>query len=633
MLRKEISVKAVELYSQVTTAHSSVIELIEKEEEITRRSRERQIKLRDAANILEQIGVTVNKVVFSPLKGTIAERIPQTLGILDLEKRFEDLKPKLISVGVPLEATPPTTHTSRENASTSRTQAGNDGKYASFFNASQNSLLVAPENSTGEAHTAGESQTAATSEINHCKRRRLTTETTDGSNVLVDPTEGAVIGQSTAHSLLALGAKSVERIEECRLTTAVDDKMVTATTDASSPGVPGHDDASSCGYPSFDDDDFSNRRGFPYRVSVPRMSGKNYGDEQPAVATSVEDYLCGLSVKERRELEAKALAMRNNKLQGTMDTRVLRFLNTQDGHDNLYIVCMQETDEVPISIHVVQADPYDMWCNEPVAEEVDVNSGQWHCTILKPYYRNANDPIEKVSWRYQVHNIVSVKSKNDREQPTVRFGKGYCSFDDHRKRGGYQNSLMDWAGPVSLLPYPTGCWLYGPFSWNKGTTKPHMIEKSVWIAALPSILNCKTTKGIIFSHGFEDKTLHRVANGKKSFLTNELINDAKKDKPTHNESTYVPVEYGLIDFEKRRMITRLVPVTVTKAKRPFLFGIPTDGNEDGADTSPNSKNRMTRPRRLGGFMMIETEEAKKRENRKEALQVDVNMMYSNHLEE
>jgi hypothetical protein len=157
----------------------------------------------------------------------------------------------------------------------------------------------------------------------------------------------------------------------------------------------------------------------------------------------------------------------------------------------------------------------------------------------------------------------------------MQFSQGYCSFDDPNTRGGYGNDLMDWAQNISLLPYPHGTFLYGPFNW-KTTNKAHMIDKTEWAAALPRILNCKTTSGTMFTHGFGDAILRSVAKTGECFLKEDMIDDAKKDTPGDPLADCVPVWYSSIQFWRSKKFVRIVPMKnctkkVESGKRPYLF--------------------------------------------------------------
>jgi hypothetical protein len=123
-----------------------------------------------------------------------------------------------------------------------------------------------------------------------------------------------------------------------------------------------------------------------------------------------------------------------------------------------------------------------------------------------------------------------------------------------------------------------------------------MIDKFEWVTALPKILECKTKTGTIFAHGFEDSILRSVARTKTTFLTVDMIEDAKKITPGNPFCDYIPVWYKSIDFQRRKEIVRIVPqkhgsAKQESAKRPFLF------RETGAKTS--NKKML---KRLGRFM-------------------------------
>jgi hypothetical protein len=220
--------------------------------------------------------------------------------------------------------------------------------------------------------------------------------------------------------------------------------------------------------------------------------------------------------------------MRANKLSKEDDPRVLQYVNMQTTYDNLYIVCLHLTKEAPLTVQVVQADPYDMWAKaELVDPDVDmINKGEWYCTFLRPYHQDSNEPLNKVRWRYQIH-----EDENETDDDTKqKFSDGYASFDDHKRRGGFDNDgLLDWSESISLFPYPKGTRLYGPFSWNDRTTKSHKIQPHDWLAALPDMLKCETEKfGPMFEHGFSDSMLMSVAETKKCWLTMDMIDDANR---------------------------------------------------------------------------------------------------------
>jgi hypothetical protein len=340
---------------------------------------------------------------------------------------------------------------------------------------------------------------------------------------------------------------------------------------------------------------------------------------------SRDAYFESLTNEHKRYLDEEVEKVRADPLHGFKgydSTDVLRHANMQDQCDNLYLVCLRLTKKEKETIQLVQAESYNNWCqNDAIKERIDLaNKGQWYCTFLLPYYKNIDDALNLVSWRYQVHYNENHNKLTRNGEPfkRVQFSLGYCSFDKPWDRGGV-DGLIDWSDPVSLLPYPEGCVVYGPFSWNKvaeANGDHHKIETKVWIEALPKLLKLKTTAGPMFQHGFSDGLLYKVAkqwptdpqdqpehgqSGDKPFvLEREMISDAKNTTPTHPHAHYVPVHYELIDpLNRVDRIERCVPVTYesTRKKRSYLFVC------DGGCDSPSKKKIW---RRRGMWMEKES---------------------------
>ena len=301
-------------------------------------------------------------------------------------------------------------------------------------------------------------------------------------------------------------------------------------------------------------------------------------------------------------MDNKALSMRKNKLAGTDDVAVLKHVNMDSDHDNLYLVMIQLTPLEDFTVQLVQADPYETWCEDKgVVNQVDFSKGEWHCTVMLPYYKNVNDPLDKVSWRYQVHPI---KTASD---GTIEFDAAYYSFDDPSKRGGF-DSLMDWSEPISLLPYPKGSFIYGPFDFSDSSSTPNKISREDWLAVLPTLLELKTTKGPMFYHGFSDSILTQVAKlnakSKKCFLKKSMIEDAKQTTPGDPMADYVPVDHSLISYERRSSIKRCIPQTPKdiKSKHPCLFE-PVLAPDSPRKGRKGSEKHL---KKIGALMTVET---------------------------
>lgn len=249
----------------------------------------------------------------------------------------------------------------------------------------------------------------------------------------------------------------------------------------------------------------------------------------------------------------------------------------------------------------MQAYPLDVWMGTAVSKEAaTMTNGDWFCCFMAPYHKDCDLALDKVSWRPQIHH-VTYQTDNQTGERIMVFSNGYCSFDDPTKHGGYVPHLMDWAEAISLFPYPKGSFLYGPFSW-KDTNKPNLIDPNDWKAAMPTILDCKTSIGLMFQHGFDDSYLRKAVG--KCWLKSYMIDDAKKAQPNDPMSTLVPVRHSAIECSRRNLIVRWVPVTNVKAatekkQRGFLFE-----NEEGDDHKPRTRKNV---KRLGRWMDRETE--------------------------
>ena len=320
------------------------------------------------------------------------------------------------------------------------------------------------------------------------------------------------------------------------------------------------------------------------------------------------EYMELLSQTDRQDLAARARLIRSDKLTLGRDANVVKYLNMQEGFDNLYFVCMRLTTEEPATVQLVQADRYEDWGEvSGVMSDCDFGRGEWYCTVLVPHHQDVNKPLNRVSWRYQVHHCTH--KKDNRKKSYLDFSKGYCSFDDPRKRGGYGKRLWDWSEAISLLPYPTGCCLYGPFNWsNSSTDDPHKIDPLDWRTAFPRLLSCETTIGPMFSHGFTDSFLRSVADNKSKkdaqWFVSSMIDDAKRESSEHPKSVFIPAEYATIHCNRRKEIPRLLPnkEKSQRKKSPFLWE-PVCEN-DG--TPKKLRNGKLQYKQIGRWMELET---------------------------
>jgi hypothetical protein len=169
---------------------------------------------------------------------------------------------------------------------------------------------------------------------------------------------------------------------------------------------------------------------------------------------------------------------------------------------------------------------------------------------------------------------------------------------------------MDWAQPINLCKRPVGKFVYGPFSWKKNY--PYKVDKEDWIRALPALLDCRTTTGVMFAHGFEDKILERVASQNMCFLTKDMIADAKKKTPGNPLADYVPVDYSEIDIERKVNMKRCIPQPskMNSKSRPYLYG--NDDTSSNMSTSGASvgKRKKGKNKLLGMWMELETKAQK-----------------------
>jgi hypothetical protein len=148
---------------------------------------------------------------------------------------------------------------------------------------------------------------------------------------------------------------------------------------------------------------------------------------------------------------------------------------------------------------------------------------------------------------------------------------------------------MLWSESVCLRK---GChFVYGPFSWSREPFPLNKkidwwIDRSTWEAALPLILEKKTTEGCLFWKGFSDELLMKVG-----CTEDELANNKKYSKRKDLER-WVPVLYNARDkfWQKNMGRCGSKDSSIKPEKMPHCW------------KNPEGKNKRERGKRQGGWM-------------------------------
>jgi hypothetical protein len=273
-------------------------------------------------------------------------------------------------------------------------------------------------------------------------------------------------------------------------------------------------------------------------------------------------YFDSLSQDMRDFLDTEAAKMRTDPTRGTERADVLKHVNMQTEHDNLYFACYTQKNMKCSTISVVQADRYFLWADNR-SNEVDVDGGRWFCTSLQPYYVDYAKGTEEARWRYQTHKGSGEK-----------YSKGYYSFNDAARRGGKDGvELVDWSDVISLLK--KDAFVYGPFSWKDSDNL--RISRDTWVKALPAIIARQTTEGTFFWNGFGDSVL------RDSGINQVLIDDCKLESPATAGYAVIPVLYSALPPSRQRLVPRCVRNQAKEMTFPdcsFCFN--TNGDHVGA---------------------------------------------------
>ena len=261
---------------------------------------------------------------------------------------------------------------------------------------------------------------------------------------------------------------------------------------------------------------------------------------------SSESYFKSLTDDRRRDLDERAKLLRGDPTLGTDDWELLQHLNMQSDQDNLYFACYKQKGITEETIQLVQAQKYDRWiCNRGARNKVDPKRGQWHCTVLKCYYVDEDEPIEKCRWRYEIHQWYPEKRK---------WSKGYYSFDDRLFRSSEparkSELLADWSDKVTLLK--NAHFVFGPFSWEAGANE-FRVAKQTWVSALPLILARNTKQGFLFWQGFSDSVLLESGCNVDEIEENKKSEDDVVRKAGHR---VIPVLYDEMESPRKKSVAR-----------------------------------------------------------------------------
>ena len=380
-----------------------------------------------------------------------------------------------------------------------------------------------------------------------------------------------------------IGAKDTSPVANsvAEMETAEKDKIDPAPDEASNEFTPNHDSAIPGRMSHPEQDDLSEVGVDGATLPVTISAEASTSTTAPVSRDVVNNYRVCYTVDRMHIMDKMEKELRSTKVSvGTKDTHLLYHLHNNHTEDNLYFVCVRTSDWDQETVQLVQADRYTAENSDPSTRAQNISlveKGQWRCTYLVPYYKDYNEVIEKVRWRYQIKGIGKTSKK------------GYWSFDDYKRRGSGENVLVDHSQLICLFPYPEGNFLYGPFSWAKNRDDL-FVEKKLWVHAMPSILRAGTTSGPLFGHGFSQSLLMTAAKtwDKQPLLKiSNIINlrniqEARKNEPV-KECLVIPLEYASLSPQRRKQIERRVPYREFQKVCSSSFGSFLYEEVDGVD--------------------------------------------------